>query len=227
MSGRAGIGLGPEEPIQYTNSGVGTKAGRLAYHPTIQLCDGNYIVDTEALQMFNFLNHLSRKDIADITRQIGINFNRVPGNTEYDNLIELMAMLRHSQLRNELREIIGDRLKNLSTGDEKNDSENQNLSLAKLKNVLDNDAERKVRTKVWLFMILTALFWLLIIFLIWRLGWDVMEPWTYVIGIPVLLIEYIYFAFTQQQLSPQAIYEKLITTEKQKKYRHYGLEVKF
>jgi len=225
MSGRAGIGLGPEEPIQYTKSDLGTGAGRLVYHPVIELSDGVYIVDTEALQMFNFLNHLSRKDIAEITQQLGIDFHRVPGDTKYEKLVELMAMLRYSQLRNELREIIGDRLNDLSTGHEKNDSENQSLSLAKLKAVLDKDAERKVKTKVWLFVIVTVLFWLLIMFLVWRLGWDVMEPWTYVIGIPILLIEYLYFALTQQQLSPQAIYEQLLKTEKQKKYRHYGLEV--
>lgn len=226
MSGRAGIGLGPEEPVEYTRSDVGTGMGRqLVYDPVIKLVDGAYIADTEALQMFNFLNHLSHKDLAEITLQLGIDFNRVPGDTKYEKLVELMAMLRYGQLRNELREVIGNRFNDLSTEHEKNDPEDHSLSLAKLKDVLDKDAEKKVKQKVWLFVVVTVSFWLLIIFLVWRLGWDVMEPWTYVIGIPILLIEYLYFAFTQQQLSPQAIYEQLLKTEKQKKYRHYGLKV--
>lgn len=50
-----------------------------------------------------------------------------------------------------------------------------------------------------------------------------MEPWTYAIGIPFVIVQYLYFAITQRELSPPLIYQQLLKNEKQKKYQHYGL----
>lgn len=228
MAGKAGIGLGPEEPISYVTedypkSDIGTGAGQIRYQPVIEIGGGNYMIDTEALQTFNFLNSLNREDIANIMQQLGIDFDKIRGDTKYEKLMEFMAIVIHSRLRNELKKFVGDMFNDANTDVGKIDSEEQKLSLTKLKSILDKEAEKRIKLKMWLFIAVSILFWLFILFLIWRLGWDIMEPWTYAIGIPILISQYLYFAVTQHELSPSVIYKRLLENERQKKYQHYGL----
>ena len=228
MTGKAGIGLGPEEPVSYVTGGyprsdLGTGAGQIIYQPIIEFSDGTYMVDTEAIQMFDFLNSLDRQDVANIMQQLGIDFDKIRGVTKYEKLMECMAIVIHSRLRNELKKFVGDMSDDPSADSQKIDLQEQNASLTNLKSILDKEAERRIKVKMWLFITVSISFWLFILFLIWRLGWDVMEPWTYAIGIPFVIVQYLYFAITQRELSPPLIYQQLLKNEKQKKYQHYGL----
>ncbi len=54
------------------------------------------------------------------------------------------------------------------------------------------------------------LFFLGLAFLVISLGWDVIEPWTYFLGIVAPIISYFYFALTQKEWTPSAIYQSYL-----------------
>jgi internalin A len=54
-------------------------------------------------------------------------------------------------------------------------------------------------------------------------GWDEMEPWTYLAGLLAAVLGYTYFAITQSEISPAAIYQKMLQARKQKLYHKYDL----
>lgn len=59
--------------------------------------------------------------------------------------------------------------------------------------------------------------------LTYKFGWDTMEPWTYFIGIGAVIGSYAYFALTQQEFSPKAIYERIVEKKKRELHQKFGL----
>ena len=67
--------------------------------------------------------------------------------------------------------------------------------------------------------------WSVLALLIYRLGWDVMEPWTYLVGFGVVLVGYGYLAATQRELSPIAMYQRAIEWKRKKNYHDNGFDL--
>jgi internalin A len=59
--------------------------------------------------------------------------------------------------------------------------------------------------------------------LTYKFGWDTMEPWTYFVGIGAVIGSYAYFALTQQEFSPKAIYEQIVEKKKRELHQKFGL----
>lgn len=87
----------------------------------------------------------------------------------------------------------------------------------KVVEVIDYLIEREVRN-IFLFSagIILAV-WGLLVFLTWEIGWDIMEPWTYFVGSGIVLIQYLFFVFSSQQITVKSI-KKWLIEEKRKKY---------
>jgi hypothetical protein len=52
-----------------------------------------------------------------------------------------------------------------------------------------------------------------------------MEPWTYFLDVFLVAVGYGYFALTNKELSPLAIYESLVTKRKQIVYRKFCFDL--
>lgn len=98
-------------------------------------------------------------------------------------------------------------------------------ALTAIRDGLDHEAVRKVRVQVWLSFGTLLLVVAFLAWLTYKYGWDVMEPWTYFIGLAVAVGGYGYFVFTKKELSPGAIYEQLILTQKYELYRKFGFDL--
>lgn len=96
--------------------------------------------------------------------------------------------------------------------------------LSAIKAKLDARAERQAKRDIWLAVILLTAVWCTLGLLIYFLTWTVMEPWTYVIGIPITAGSYFYFAITQRELSLRGIYEQLIGSKRLRLYTEAGFE---
>lgn len=66
--------------------------------------------------------------------------------------MECMAIVIHSRLRNELKKFVGDMSDDPSADSQKIDLQEQNASLTNLKSILDKEAERRIKVKMWLFI---------------------------------------------------------------------------
>ena len=88
----------------------------------------------------------------------------------------------------------------------------------KLKKYLDRKSEKETKRGLWIYFgALSAILVGLAILTI-KFGWNTMEPWTYFIGGAATLGSYAYFAITQRELAPGAIYEQLLESRKKKNY---------
>ena len=97
--------------------------------------------------------------------------------------------------------------------------------LTRIKDRLDLSSERHAKRRVWLSLVALLLVWGLLAYLTYKLGWGVMEPWTYFIGIASAAGAYGYFAYTQQEFSPRAIYEHMIESKKKQTYLDSGFNL--
>ena len=57
-------------------------------------------------------------------------------------------------------------------------------------------------------------------------AWDVMEPWTEIFNLLVVLFHVLYFVITQQTPSLQAISERMIAKNRKVAYQKVGLDQK-
>lgn len=104
---------------------------------------------------------------------------------------------------------------------------NNNLfsELSNIKSHLDQNAEKTAQRGLWVYLLCLVGVWALLAFLTYKLGWNVMEPWTYFIGGTLTLGSYLYFVVTKRELSPVTIYHQFVESKKQKNYREFGFDI--
>ena len=93
-----------------------------------------------------------------------------------------------------------------------------------IKNNLDKESKKTIKIYLITSFIGLTLVVLLWIFLILFIGWDVMEKWTYIVGVLLALVSYGYFAFTTEQLLPWKFYEFALEKEKRRNYKLIGFD---
>ena len=97
--------------------------------------------------------------------------------------------------------------------------------LTKIKSNLDANAHNIAQRGLWLYLLFLICVWVTLAFLTYKIGWNIMEPWTYFIGGTVTLGGYLYFVATKKELSPMTIYHQLIESRKQRNYREFGFDI--
>jgi hypothetical protein len=97
--------------------------------------------------------------------------------------------------------------------------------LSEIKNRLDVNAHRFARHGLWFYSLFLIGVWIILAIFTFRLGWNVMEPWTYFIGGFLTIGSYLYFVITQRELSPKTIYDQIIESKKRKNYKESGLDI--
>ncbi|MBN8700771.1 MAG: hypothetical protein J0L54_14280 [Chitinophagales bacterium] len=74
--------------------------------------------------------------------------------------------------------------------------------------------DKKVNIHKWHLSIIPVLFFLINCYLIYRIGWDKMEPYTYLLSLGLTIISYLYLAILGHSLDPkQYFYQKKIAIE--------------
>ncbi|HWS99153.1 MAG TPA: COR domain-containing protein [Pyrinomonadaceae bacterium] len=97
--------------------------------------------------------------------------------------------------------------------------------LTRIKQKLDASSERFARGCLFAYLLLLVAVGAGLAWLIYRFGWERMEPWTLLIGAFAILGAPSYFALTQRELSPKAIYEHIAEVKKMKNYRAAGFDL--
>lgn len=83
---------------------------------------------------------------------------------------------------------------------------------------LDTMAKKKTQLTLWTVIAVYIAAVIILVLLTIKFTWNVMEPWTYFIGISFTIIGYIYLAATKKELSPLAIFNKIICTNRERIY---------
>jgi len=96
--------------------------------------------------------------------------------------------------------------------------------LSSIKDGLDHKATLSARLRIILSFVLWLAFAGIQAILTIKYGWDEMEPWTYFLDVFLAAVGYGYFALTNKELSPLAIYESLVAKQKQKLYREFRFD---
>jgi len=98
--------------------------------------------------------------------------------------------------------------------------------LVNIKAGLDKKAQREARRNLGLYFGLLATIWAAVIGgLTYYLGWGVMEPWAYFLGVGVTIGGYAYFALTEREFSPSAIYEQMLESKKLALYEEASFDL--
>ena len=92
------------------------------------------------------------------------------------------------------------------------------VELQKVKKNLDLKAVKDTKKLMWTYFGIFFTLSICLAYLTYKVGWVVMEPWTYFIGLGFTLGSYLYFAITLKELSPIAFYKQNIEKNKQKNY---------
>lgn len=108
-------------------------------------------------------------------------------------------------------------------------SEETNALVQQLINIkagLDKKAQREARRNLGLYFGLLATIWAAVIGgLTYYLGWGVMEPWAYFLGVGVTLASYAYFAITEREFSLSGIYEHMLHSKKLALYEEASFDL--
>jgi internalin A len=105
------------------------------------------------------------------------------------------------------------------------DEDDALAELTRIKDRLDLSSERHAKRRIRVSLGALLIVWAILALLTYKLGWGVMEPWTYFVGGVAALGTYGYFAVTQQEFSPRAIYERMIETKKKQTYLASGFDL--
>jgi calcium uniporter protein, mitochondrial len=93
-----------------------------------------------------------------------------------------------------------------------------------IRNELTKIARSDVNRRLWFFIGFMIAAWIVIFFLIQQFGWNVLEPWTYLMGFGLMIIGYIYFASKQREFSPYAIYQHALENRKKQLFQIFGVD---
>lgn len=96
--------------------------------------------------------------------------------------------------------------------------------LTNVKDHLDRKAQRQAKHRLLFHFAFMALIYSALVFSIFKWGWDVMEKWTYIIGLATILVDYVYFIITLNEFSPASIYQKIIESRRQNIYAESGFD---
>ncbi|MGD2087946.1 MAG: COR domain-containing protein [Candidatus Aminicenantes bacterium] len=94
------------------------------------------------------------------------------------------------------------------------------------KTVCDQMAERKADHSIWWlvgFSVIVLAILAVLIFVIY--DWDTMEPWTYLSGFFLMVVNLIYFAIRKRKLDSKEFRDRRLEKEKQKLYPKYGVDM--
>ena len=94
-----------------------------------------------------------------------------------------------------------------------------------IKRNLDKQAHKYAQRRLVLFIFLIFVFFLLAIIANHQFGWGTLEPWTYIIGLLVFALSYIYFAVKKKEFSPRALYDDAVNRKKTQFYQEYGVNL--
>jgi internalin A len=97
--------------------------------------------------------------------------------------------------------------------------------MTRMKTKLDSNSERFAKRCLLALLALLLAIGAGLGYLIYKFTWDKMEPWTYLVGLLAVTGSYGYFAITQREFSPKAIYEQLVESKKLKNYASAGFDL--
>ena len=98
-------------------------------------------------------------------------------------------------------------------------------ALTTIKNKLDAGSERFARRCLYAYLIFFLAVVGVLAWLIYKLGWDKMEPWTYILGVVAAVVTISYFVITRREPSPRAIYDHIVEVKKLKSYQAAGFDL--
>jgi hypothetical protein len=94
--------------------------------------------------------------------------------------------------------------------------------LTGIKAKLDLKANDYAKRVLWLYLSTLITLWVSLVLLTIKFGWNVIEPWTYFIGLSLTVCSYAYFAITQKEISPKGIFDQIAQSKTEKIYQEYG-----
>lgn len=98
-------------------------------------------------------------------------------------------------------------------------------ALSRIKMKLDANSEQFARRCLLIYFGGLVASGIAVAGLVYKFGWDTMEPWTYFIGGVAVIGTYGYFAITLKELSPLTIYHQLVEMKKTRSYRLSGFNL--
>jgi hypothetical protein len=93
-----------------------------------------------------------------------------------------------------------------------------------IKAELTRIAQSEVNRRLWFVIGVMVVVWVIMFYLIERFGWNLLEPWTYLLGIALAIGGYAYFAIKQREFSPWTIYQHTLETRRKTLFEIFGLE---
>lgn len=102
--------------------------------------------------------------------------------------------------------------------------DNVETNQASIRDELTKIARGEVNRRLWIFISFMVAAWIGIFLLIQTFGWNVLEPWTYLIGVGLVIVGYIYFAIQQREFSPPAIYQHALEARKKQLFHIFGVD---
>ncbi|MBC8506950.1 MAG: hypothetical protein H8D34_18970 [Chloroflexi bacterium] len=79
---------------------------------------------------------------------------------------------------------------------------------------LEKIAKREINRRLWAGIALLAAVWVILFLLIQKLGWDLLEPWTYLFGFAFVIAGYVYFVTRGKEFSPFVLYNQALEFRK-------------
>lgn len=107
-------------------------------------------------------------------------------------------------------------LARLSEFDSKNSISEEYLQTRRLniQRELEKLAKRETNRRLWAVIAALTGVWSALFLLIQRLGWDLLEPWTYLVGFALTIIGYAYLVIRGKEFSPFALYNQALELRK-------------
>ncbi len=117
-------------------------------------------------------------------------------------------------------------LKRLDEFDKKKklSSDASSVKTSNIKVELTRIAQNEVNRRLWFVIGAMAVLWVFMFYLIEKFGWNLLEPWTYLLGIALVIGGYAYFAVQQREFSPYAIYQHALESRKKQLFQIFGVE---
>lgn len=100
-------------------------------------------------------------------------------------------------------------------------------NLETIKSRLQNKHISSLKIKLLLLLGLFVIPYAIIVYLIFKIGWDKMEPITYIIGISIPFVSYIYLIIRNKELSLIRIYERFSKEYLIKIYKKNGFDIDY